>query len=709
MQATTKAEPIRAVTSGTLALDDITIADSTAGEGAGIFANQTNLRLSNSSISGNVITGSRGSGFPMGGGIFAADADVVLTDSNVSGNRSYAGYSSGTGIFVTDSTLAIIRSTVSDNQAQNNLYPSFGGAVHGESSTISIDGSVVIGNRGGTRGGGISADESTLMVLESSIEANRGWNGAGIWVRGTSLTVADSQISDNFAGITIIENDSSVGGGIAALDSEVLVERSIISKNKQVTNDVFAQGGGAGMWLSGGSLHLQDSRVTGNRALMGMGGGLAASSANIVISTTTIDLNEADNGGGLFLKDSMTNIDDSAVFGNSAIGDDYSLERFTGGAFHVDGSSLRASNTTISGNQTASGFHLTQGGAFFVRASDLDFVNSTIVDNRAVCTTSRCGRDERVGGGFYFSDGESSLELQNSIVAENAREASDREPVASDFATAPDANAQFEIRSSLIGNGEETGLPPSPVPDEFGNLIGGADDPMDPMLADLSDNGGPTLTHASLQNSPVIDAGSDKLATDSGGLPLAFDQRGSGYIRIAGDSVDMGAFEVQPLRADFDGDGDVDSADRTILTQYWTGALKPGEGDRTFEQGDADGDGDVDSNDLTILTQDWTGARQGDLADRRTAAMNLIVLDQISPKAIDEAFSDDGASVKEPNARVDRYVVSSQRTWEDFGVFSRVHGPTPPQTVVGPTFTSGLPAAWVSPQSQVDPTAATRR
>ncbi len=35
----------------------------------------------------------------------------------------------------------------------------------------------------------------------------------------------------------------------------------------------------------------------------------------------------------------------------------------------------------------------------------------------------------------------------------------------------------------------------------------------------------------------------------------------------------------------------------------------PGEGDRTYEQGDADGDGDVDSNDATILAQDWTSAR----------------------------------------------------------------------------------------------------
>ena len=63
------------------------------------------------------------------------------------------------------------------------------------------------------------------------------------------------------------------------------------------------------------------------------------------------------------------------------------------------------------------------------------------------------------------------------------------------------------------------------------------------------------------------------------------------------------------MSADFDGDGDVDSADRTILTVNWTGAIMNGGGDRTSEQGDADGDGDVDSNDLTLLIQQWTGAQ----------------------------------------------------------------------------------------------------
>ena len=87
------------------------------------------------------------------------------------------------------------------------------------------------------------------------------------------------------------------------------------------------------------------------------------------------------------------------------------------------------------------------------------------------------------------------------------------------------------------------------------------------------------------------------------------------------------------LCGDFDSDGDVDTADRTILTQNWTGASIAGTFDRTFEQGDCDSDGDVDTADQTGLLQNWTGAQQAAIAgnadeselvfDRRTGRIAI--------------------------------------------------------------------------------------
>jgi hypothetical protein len=60
--------------------------------------------------------------------------------------------------------------------------------------------------------------------------------------------------------------------------------------------------------------------------------------------------------------------------------------------------------------------------------------------------------------------------------------------------------------------------------------------------------------------------------------------------------VDMGAYEFQPPEcpADFDGDGDVDTADLLFLLAAWGTA-----------DGDVDGDGDTDTADLLALLADW--------------------------------------------------------------------------------------------------------
>ena len=81
------------------------------------------------------------------------------------------------------------------------------------------------------------------------------------------------------------------------------------------------------------------------------------------------------------------------------------------------------------------------------------------------------------------------------------------------------------------------------------NLIGNSKDAsgfgstdllnVDPRLAALQDNGGPTFTMALLPGSPAIDAGDNTDAPE-------FDQRGSGFPRIVGGTIDIGAFEVQP-------------------------------------------------------------------------------------------------------------------------------------------------------------------
>ena len=89
---------------------------------------------------------------------------------------------------------------------------------------------------------------------------------------------------------------------------------------------------------------------------------------------------------------------------------------------------------------------------------------------------------------------------------------------------------------NLIGTGGSGGL----IDGNNGNQVGIAN----PGLGRLADNGGPTPTIALLAGSPAIDTGSNALAVDpTTGLPLATDQRGTGFPRIVGGTVDIGAFE----------------------------------------------------------------------------------------------------------------------------------------------------------------------
>src|SRR5262249_25256450 len=183
--------------------------------------------------------------------------------------------------------------------------------------------------------------------------------------------------------------------------------------------------------------------------------------------------------------------------------------------------SLTVETCTISGNSCRF-----VGGGIGVRGTTAAIRNSTIAFNTVASD------DSGSGGGIFVQravDAPSALTLQGTIVAENKRGAAGlRDDI---FGTvAASAN-------NLVGDG--TGLLGTAVEGmggTNGNLIGTAADPINPLLAPLADNGGPTRTHALLPGSPAINAGFNFAGS-------ATDQRGA--LRTAGGGTDIGAFEVQ--------------------------------------------------------------------------------------------------------------------------------------------------------------------
>jgi Ca2+-binding RTX toxin-like protein len=153
------------------------------------------------------------------------------------------------------------------------------------------------------------------------------------------------------------------------------------------------------------------------------------------------------------------------------------------------------SNVTVSGNTSDS----SAGGVGISGMTTVsNFNNVTITDN----TADLDGAGGGDGGGILVFTG--SPNIRNTIVAGNSDNSPafpDKEPDCSGTITSQGHNLVQDTTgcTGVTGSGDKTGV--------------------DPMLASLADNGGPTQTHALLAGSPALDAGGGCLPTDQRGAP----------------------------------------------------------------------------------------------------------------------------------------------------------------------------------------------
>ncbi len=427
-----------------------------------------------------------------------------LTLTNGSGDRG--------GAIFNQETLSIIDSILSGNTASLN-----GGAISNYYGDLSIQNSKLVGNMTGTPeadgyGAGIYQLQGTLTIDNSELTGNQALGlGGGVYIlQSDQFLVSHSQFSSNSA---------HSGGAIYNNNNPLTVEQTLftenhatgllggaiytnkdsvqISQSQFIENDSVARGGG--LFADSGTLTVSTSLFSGNSAET-LGGGIQINRANVSVSETTFVGNEAATGGALAVQGRGSLMVSGSTFTeNIAV---------AGGAIsNNDAINITIKNSTISYNQATLG-----GSAFdtFVN-SDVSIINSTIVGNEVASIA---------GAAIFRADGAGSFLLQNSIVAGNTR---------SQFAGNYTGSNNI-LQQSLEG------------------LI-------DPVL---SDNGGPTETHALLPGSAALDAGSNSAALTAG---LTQDQRGSVFKRIYGDTVDIGAYEFQSLELEVDTTDDIDDGD----------------------------------------------------------------------------------------------------------------------------------------------------
>ena len=348
-----------------------------------------------------------------------------------------------------------------------------------------------------------------------------------------------------------IRRDPGAGANFRIFDIAVTAAPAVTITGVTLTGGIAP--GGAGVNVQNGSpaltVTIADAVISGNTATAG-GGGIAVGlgpppfgiGPSLTVQRTLIGMNSAVNaGGGILLPGSNAVIlEDSTLSGNTAAGGG-GLYRFgyAGGPVTVRGttisgnngggllftdfffSTITIENSTISGNTLAGGFggggitlqQLVEGRGSTGGSEQLKITHSTITLNSA---------GGAFGAGGIYSNGAFAPTLRNTIVSGNINDNS------------PDINA-FQVNVNFSAVGSPDGWTPSAS--SGNNLPFGTD----LQLGPLQDNGGPTLTHQPGPNAPPVNAGDPNFVP-----PPDFDQRGPGFPRVIGDTIDIGAVERNP-------------------------------------------------------------------------------------------------------------------------------------------------------------------
>ena len=393
-------------------------------------------------------------------------------------------------------------------------------------------------------GDGVVADVRGTVSLRAAImEANALPGTDTIVLPAGTYTLTDTGAGEDFAfsgdldirdSLTII----GAGAGTTTIDASALGERifQIFSGVKFDLSGVTLTGGSVtgsedgGAIRSVGTVTISDAAIVGNTS-EDDGGGINNAGV-MTINRTTIAGNTAGSSGGGIRNSGTLTILSSTIGGT--VDETTDLRNRSqldgGGLINVGAGSVTIVNSTFSGNVAEVDIFGSGGrGAAISNRATLSVLNSTITNNEA----------DVEGGGVFSSGATVSTIVRNTIIAGNMADVS-----------GSDVSGTFTSSgNNFIG---DAGTVAAFVNGVNNDQVGATGAPIDPSLGGLTNNGGPTLTHALLLGSPAIDAGDN-----TGIFSFDTDQRGSSRILDGdgnptpavdvGSTVDIGAFEFGGL------------------------------------------------------------------------------------------------------------------------------------------------------------------
>ena len=309
-------------------------------------------------------------------------------------------------------------------------------------------------------------------------------DGAGDERAGRVFAFKTSDITTNLNGLIIQNGESTQDGGGICLNKGNLNLSNCIVQN----NSTDSSGGGIHM-NAGTNLNMENTAILNNTAKMS-GGGITNDNGTLTISGSLISNNSVTGTGGSFGKGG-------------------------GIAMKVGGISTIA-NSTISGNNASQ-----EGGGVYISDGTININNSTIAFN-----TSDNDNDSSGDGGGIYNNGSNTVNLFHTIISDNTNGLG--------VSASPS-----DLYGTIITQGYNL-IKDALTAGTLVDGVGGDQVGVDPLLTALSDNGGLTQTHEIPFNSPAINAGDPAYSGE-----LTIDQRGTGFIREAQTTIDIGAYENQ--------------------------------------------------------------------------------------------------------------------------------------------------------------------
>jgi CSLREA domain-containing protein len=367
--------------------------------------------------------------------------------------------------------------------------------------TITGEGAVIEGSgldrvldvlNGGLHLEGVTVTGGVITYEDGLPRATRDGTGGGVRGLGAIVTLHDATVSGNAGACTCGYGNVPEGGGLWVAGTLEVVQSNVVDNEA-------AQGGGVA--IGDGVLHIENSLIADNRALLSVSGGIHGTYARGTIVDSTIEGNVADTrGGGMWwhgnyepwpLEDGQLTIEGTTFAGNAAGKD--------GGAMHIATGRTLIVDSTISGNTSAE-----QGALRVLPEEGVTIRHSTIADNDSPWAL------------YGWENQVRPFQIEASIIQHDGH-----------------ACSRVTSLGYNIASDDTCG------PDDTTDLTG-----VSGILEPLADNGGPTWTHLIKALSVAIDAiplGVAGLCDSSDG----FDQRGLPRPAAPSTSCDIGAVELQ--------------------------------------------------------------------------------------------------------------------------------------------------------------------